>query len=88
MYLMPSFASNYSCVRSIFYTQLSSVGVFGTEANTVFMRMGRSGCHSTFVKIATATRLMSDELEIALVLGNGSLNQSRSVRLALFCFFV
>jgi len=52
-------------VRSFFYTQLSSIGVFGTETNTGFMHMRRSGSRSMFVNI---TRLMSDQLEIALVL--------------------
>lgn len=30
-------------VRSFFHVQLSSIGVFGTEANTGFMLMCRSG---------------------------------------------
>jgi hypothetical protein len=47
--------------------------------------MRRSGSRLTFVKI---TRLMSDQLKMALVLGNenGPSNPIRSIRLALFCF--
>ena len=73
-------------MRSFFYAQLSSIGVFGTEANTGFMHMRRSGSRFTFVKI---TRLMSDRLEMALVTYLEMVHriQSRSIRLALFCSF-
>jgi hypothetical protein len=69
------------------YTQLSSIGVFGTEANTGFimMHMRRPGSYSTFVKI---TRLMSDQLEIALVLGSGPSNPNSVYSTCPFLFFV
>jgi hypothetical protein len=48
MHLMPVFRIELLLRAKLLYTQLSSIGVFGTEANTGFMHMRRSGSRSTF----------------------------------------
>lgn len=57
MHLMPSFESTYTCVSlSFFCTQLSSIGVFGTEAQDGVHAHGLFG--QTF---HVSSKLMSDQ---------------------------